>query len=71
MVVAPVDQRDIDVARSGQQPTCGESSKAAPHDHDTVPLPPACVGVFHQSSDSTAISLVAASINARCVNAWG
>ena len=71
MVVAPVDQRYIDVARSGQQPTCGEASESATNDHDTVPRPLACIGVLHQSSDSTAISLVAASINARCVNAWG
>ncbi len=39
MMVAPVDQRDIDVARSGQQPTCGKSSKAATYDHDTVTCP--------------------------------
>jgi hypothetical protein len=69
VMVAPVDQRDIDVARSGQQPTCGESSKSTTYDHDTVP--PASIGVLHQPSDSTAISLVAASINARCVKAWG
>ena len=71
MVVAPVDKRDVDVARSGQQPARGESSKAATHDYDAVPLPPTSIGVWHQSSDSTAISLVAASINARWVNAWG